>query len=282
MTDRSAVADAHAYADNCLPADARRAFEARLDEDPALRRRVETWQAQNEAIRAAYNSPASTPGRTVGEGPSWMPSHISSRRAAVPPRESVLGAAPGGVQAVRRDVRARTVAKASPRLRLGLVLALSLGLLTLSGGGGPADPQSGLGGAGVSAFRTFAVDSTASFDFVPPDSRALALWLSPRFWPAAPEASLEMAGWRPLGVRIVPGTRSVAAFIVWETPAGARAGLLIEPMDAPAPSAPKPRMAGGFSTAAWTSGGRGFAAVAPDPKDAAALARLIDDLAPAR
>ena len=30
MTDRSVLADAHAYVDNCLHADARRAFEARL------------------------------------------------------------------------------------------------------------------------------------------------------------------------------------------------------------------------------------------------------------
>ena len=281
MTERSVLADAHAYADNCLTADAQRAFEARLERDPALRRRVETWKAQNEAIRAAYDVPR-TSGRPAAEGSSWMPSHISSRRAAVSPRESVVAAAPGGTLAARRDARARTVARSSSRLRLGVILALSLGLLTLSSRGGPADPRSGLGAAGVSSLRAFGVDSAASFDFVPANPRALAQWLSPRFWPSATEARLDLAGWKPLGVRIVPGTQSVAAFVVWETPEGSRAGLLIEPMDAPLASRPKLRMAGGYSTAAWTSGGRGFAAVAPDPNEASALARLIDDLAPAR
>jgi anti-sigma factor RsiW len=279
MTDRSAGADAHAYVDNCLTADAQVAFEVRLGEDHGLRRRVETWQAQNEAIRAAYSAPALaldalTPRRPAGESPSsWMPPQISSRRDAISPREA-LSATLSGRSATGRDLRTRAGAHAAPRMRLGLVLALALGLLILSARSGPSDPRGVLGEAGLSAFRTFGVDSAAAFDFSSHDARALAKWLSPRFWPAAPEASLEIAGWRPLGVRIVPGIASAAAFIVWETPDAMRAGLLVEPLDAPALYAAKPREAGGLSTAAWTAGGRGFAAVAPDPKALETLTRV--------
>ena len=282
MTDRSAAADAHAYVDNCLSAEARRAFEARLDADPALRRRVETWQAQNEAIRAAYGVPASNVGRTAGEAPSWMPSQIVSRRASLGLREPLSGAAPGRTLAPGRYARPRPRAKASPSLRLGLVLALSIGLLTFSGRGGPADPRGGLGEAGLSAFRAFGDNSTANFDFVPEDARALAKWLSPRFGPPAPEAGLEIPGWRPLGVRLVPGTVSAAAFIVWETPEASRAGLLVEALDAPADYPAKARAAGGHAIAAWTSGGRGYAAVAPAPLGVEALTRVGEGSGAAR
>ena len=45
--------DAHAYVDECLSREDRIAFEARLRDDPELRRQVDLWQAQNDAIRAA-------------------------------------------------------------------------------------------------------------------------------------------------------------------------------------------------------------------------------------
>lgn len=282
MTDPSGSADAHAYVDNCLDADSRRAFEAKLSEDQALRRRVEFWQEQNEAIRAAYGAPTLSAlplGRSAHEGASsWMPSQISSRRLALAARERASGAEPSGSTGAERRFRPRARAPASPSLRIGLVLALSLGALILSASGGPADPRGALSQAGLSAFRAFGVDSTAGFDFSTNDPRALAKWLSPRYWPAAPEAaSLEIAGWTPVGVRIVPGSASAAAFIVWENADAMRAGLLVEPLDAPAPYSPKLRDAGGFVTSAWTAGGRGFSVVAPDPKDLEALTRLSGD-----
>ena len=49
--------DAHAYVDECLSREDRIAFEARLRNDPELRRQVDLWQAQNDAIRAAFRAP---------------------------------------------------------------------------------------------------------------------------------------------------------------------------------------------------------------------------------
>jgi anti-sigma factor RsiW len=288
MTNRSASADAHAYVDNCLDADARRAFEAKLGEDSSLRRRVESLQAQNQAIRAAYGVANMSPGalglgRPANEGASsWMPSQISSRRAAISPREPQSATASYRSVGTGGDFRARARAKTSPYARLALVFGLSVATLVFSARGGPADPREGLGELGLSAYRTFGVASAAAFDYSPDDASALAEWLSPRFWPAAPASSLEIAGWTLVGVRILPGAGSAAAFIVWENAEAKRMGLIVEPLDAPAFYAPKPREAGGFSTAAWTAGGRGFAAVAPDPKALQALTRIGEDSGAAR
>ena len=49
--------DAHAYVDECLSREDRIAFEARLRDDPELRRQVDLWQAQNDAICAAFRAP---------------------------------------------------------------------------------------------------------------------------------------------------------------------------------------------------------------------------------
>ncbi len=288
MTGRSASADAHAYVDNCLDADARRAFEAKLGEDSSLRRRVESLQAQNQAIRAAYGAPnaslsAIAFGRPANEGASsWMPSQISSRRAAIGPREPLSGTAFCRSVGTGGDFQPLARTKTSPYTRLALVLGLSLAVLVFGARGGPADPREGLGDLGLSAYRTFAVGSAAAFDYSTDDASALVKWLSPRFWPAAPASSLEIAGWTLVGARVVPGSGSAAAFIVWENAEAKRMGLIVEPLEAPAFCAPKPRKAGGFSTAAWTADGRGFAAVAPDPKALQALTRIGEDSGAAR
>ena len=79
--------DAHAYVDECLSREDRIAFEARLRDDPELRRQVHLWQAQNDAIRAAFRAPprARGPlsvGRAFNENVSApTPPAINSRRA---------------------------------------------------------------------------------------------------------------------------------------------------------------------------------------------------------
>ena len=49
------LADLHAYVDDCLEPDERRAFEKQMAEDPALARRAAVWRAQNNAIRSAFD-----------------------------------------------------------------------------------------------------------------------------------------------------------------------------------------------------------------------------------
>src|SRR5580704_1484226 len=79
VTERSVSIEAHAYVDDCLSRDARIAFEARLREDAELRRRVELWQQQNDAIRAAFRAPPRP------RGPLSMRRPSTQNAAATPP-----------------------------------------------------------------------------------------------------------------------------------------------------------------------------------------------------
>lgn len=276
--------DAHAYVDECLSWEDRIAFEARLRDDPELRRRVDLWQAQNNAIRAAFRAPPRTRGsfsvgRPSNENVSApTPSAIDSRRAGVaatsrdapapPPRTALANAR----RIAPRPTRARRIwARA---LRLVLILSLSSVLLALSPAGGPPDERSPLIGAGLAAFRAFGADSSIALDIPTADARVLARQLSPRFVARAAAANFDVAGWTLLGARYVPGTASAAAFVLWENRDRARMGLLIEPLDAPASSAPRNRDLGGVAISAWTEGGKGFAAVGADMDTVAALIRI--------
>ena len=48
------TAEMLAYADDCLPQKDRQALECRMIECPEVRRQIEQWLLQNEAIRAAF------------------------------------------------------------------------------------------------------------------------------------------------------------------------------------------------------------------------------------
>src|ERR1700677_1738267 len=117
VTERFASTDAHAYVDECLSREDRIVFEARLRDDPELRRRVDLWQAQNDAIRAAFRAPlrARGPisvGRPSNENLSApMPPAIESRRVGAASTPSDAPAAPP--RPSPGDVR-RIVAKPTP------------------------------------------------------------------------------------------------------------------------------------------------------------------------
>jgi anti-sigma factor RsiW len=284
VTERFASMDAHAYVDECLSREDRLAFEARLRSDVELRRQVDLWQAQNDAIRAAFRAPCRTRGPLSGGRPSNenlsppTTQAVDSRRAAalstssgapLPSPRSSVGDARRSLPRPTRTHRvwART-------LRSTLVLSLASIFLALSPAGGPPDERGALIGAGIAAFRAFGADSSVTLDLPTSDARALAKQLAPRFIARATTASFDLAGWTLIGARFVPGTASAAAFVLWENRDRTRMGLLIEPLDAPASSTPRNREYGGVAISAWTEGGKGFAAVGPDMNAVAALVRV--------
>jgi anti-sigma factor RsiW len=281
VTDRFSSADAHAYVDNCLGREERRAFEARLRDDPELRGRVDLWTAQNEAIRAAFGAPARprsalSLGRHSNENTTtWMPPAIASRRGGIVERPAPTERR-GGQHLVRPvPVVVETENAIAPTFRrIAATLLLALGCLCLSAFSGPLDPRDPLIEAGLSAFRTFGADSPAPLDLATRDSRVLAKWLSPRFSRLPAASNWDVPGWSLVGVRVVPGTQSAAAFLLFEDADRRRAGLLLEPLDAPVDSAPRVRERGGVVAAAWSRNGEGFVATAPNWEDAEAFARL--------
>jgi anti-sigma factor RsiW len=273
--------DAHAYVDECLSREDRIAFEARLRDDPELRRRVDLWQAQNDAIRAAFRAPSRargpiSVGRPSNENLSApMPPAIDSRRAKV----STSSDAPASASRtspcdIRRTVPTPARGFRARALRWALVLSLALVVMTMWPAGGPPDEQGLLTSSGLAAFRAFGGDSSVALDVSSSDPRVLAKSLSPRFVARATAANFDLAGWTLIGARFVPGTASAAAFVLWENRERARMGLLIESLDAPASSTPRMREFGVVAISAWTADGKGFAAVGPDANAIAALIRL--------
>jgi len=274
MTDRFASSEAHGYVDSCLDPQQKRAFEARLHEESELRRRVETWQAQNEAIRLAFGA---SPRTRFSLGRPSNENATARLNAETDLRRVESSPAPRKAGSGETSQAARPVAEAPPpalgMLRWAAVGALAFGLLCVSASGGPADPRDALMDAGASSLRAFSAAAVAPLDMPTHDARALAKWLSPRFALNPPLSGLEIPGWSLVGARMVPGTRSAAALILFENEDHVRAGLMIEPLDAPPALAPLARRIGAVASAAATEGGHGIAAMGPSVSVVAALMR---------
>lgn len=280
MTDRFATSDAHAYVDSCMNTADSRVFEARLREDVDLRRRIELWRAQNEAIRLAYGAPPRprgplSLGRPANENPTPRKTpEMASRQIGGLGRE---GAPSPPIRKNRQIEPPRVAAPArrkSSRLGRGAAIAaLSLGFLSLTASGGPSDPRDSLMNAGAAAYRAFGAASSAPLDFTTHDARALAKWLSPKFGSGQISRGFDVPGWTLMGVRIVPGPSSAAAFIVFENEDRVRAGLLVEQLGAPPALEPLARRVGLIVLAARTERGAGIAAVGPSVGVVASLMR---------
>jgi anti-sigma factor RsiW len=258
-------------------------FETRLRDDAELRRRVDLWLAQNEAIRIAFGAPARPRGPLSLGRPgndSMAPrsaAEIVSRRASPIDRSGLAPAQSRRVDAQAPAPRARFFAWP---IRLAAVACLSALLLSVSNSGGPSDPRDPLMDAAISAYRAFGESASTPLDFATHDSAALGRWLAPRFVHAPLSGDLRIPGWRLLGARVVSGVGSAAALILFQNEAGGeRAGLLIEPLDAPPDWAPASRNFGPIVLAARTQDSVGIAAVGRSVGIVAAVMRVWSEAA---
>ncbi len=267
MTERAVPVEPHAYVDECLGRAERLAFEAKLRDDPDLRRRVDLWLAQNEAIRAAFQAP-SRPRGPLSIGRATNENHLAPHSSASEPRRAPPREPPTRTRAAPPDVK-RGLPQPGGEPARGLAwpiratwaLILAAMMVAVSGSNGASDQRGMLAEAGRAAFRAFGADLDVTLDIATADPRVLASRLSPRLGTISPPSRFEVPGWTLIGARFVPGARSLAALVLWESRDRARMGLLIEPLDAPADSPPRVRSFGGLSVSAWTAGGVGFATV---------------------
>lgn len=273
------IADLHGYVDDCLEPDERLAFETQMEQDPALARQAAQWQAQNSAIRAAFDGegarafsisivrPQSEPfGRVKraaaagGKPSSEPPMQASSLTIIDAARFSPNAAAPPG--AFRRPLL----------LRMGLAaLALFLACVWAPAASVVSDKR--LAEAGVAAFQAFARPGVEPVEFATSEGTEAEAWLTARLGrpvhlPATPAAI------RLLGARIAPYSGAPAAFLIYKSPEGAL-GLLIRSLDAPEATAPRLMAADGHAAAVWTERGQGLALVG-DP-DAASLMKIATE-----
>jgi anti-sigma factor RsiW len=276
---RVSPGDKHGYVDDCLTRADRAVVEDRMLEDPELRKQIEGWLAQNEAIRTAFADHSAWADATGGLGAA------SRSRFADPPRLDAQGVAigeDGGAprradgQAARRDEIAPARAARPWRMRLlaslvGLAAALALwaGAATLL-----ADRSAeAFAAAATASFRTFAESRARPVELATADRAALGRWFAPQLGDAAPVPDLSAAGLTLVGGRIVPGAFAPAAFALYEDNRRNRIALQTEPADARPAGPIAIGQAGGLADASWTRAGRSFALVARAP------AARLDELA---
>jgi anti-sigma factor RsiW len=269
------LADLHAYVDDCLEPEERRAMEKRMAEDPALARRAAAWRAQNSAIRSAFDGEGARAFSISGVRHQNGSPGMGRRPGSVTPREHQLRVPSPSAQSVARLPTKTNTPRAFRvplSLRLGLA-ALSISLLCVWASRTPVSPDKGLGEAGVAAFRTFARPGEAAVEFATSDTAQSQEWLATRLFravylPPTP-ATVSL-----VGSRIAPSSGAAAGFLVYKSEERL-IGLLVQSLDAPTTRAPTLLLADGRNAVVWTWGGQGFALVGD--LDAPSLLKIATD-----
>ena len=274
------LADLHGYVDDCLEPDERLAFENRMAQDPALARRATAWRAQNSALRAALDGEGAKAFsislvRHQNEVPSRgrRPATVGGRAGDHPVRSSLTAVA----DATRSSSEAGKFSALRQSLLWRLALAaLSIGLACIWAPAAIVVPANELGAADVAAFRAFVRPGVAPVELATSDGTEAEAWLTTRLMhPVHLPESPSAVGL--IGARIAPYPGAPAAFLVYRSQ-DRPLGLLIQPLDAPQPIAPRLLNADGGYAALWTSRGEGFALVGDlDPRSLLKIATALFD-----
>jgi anti-sigma factor RsiW len=246
-----------AYVDACLsPAD-RAALEVRMAKAPEMKRQIDLWLAQNEAIRAAFpaaptRSGVAAAGRASADAPSAR-RRPNFRRLDLD-RTPLPDAAPVQATKAARETGARL-------WRACRIFAATLAIWTGAAFLLSDARLSDFVRAATADYRVFADNGTHPVEMASVDLRALNRWFAAQSILAAPLPDLAQAGLSLLGGRIVPGANSPAEFLLYETAQREHIALQIEPLDSAPESAIKTRGFGDVSSASWTQAGRSFVLV---------------------
>jgi hypothetical protein len=265
VRERVSASELHAYVDNCLSEPARRGFEARLREDEDLRKLVESWRAQNLAIRAAFGTSAAAHAPSA----SRQALRVEKLRAAL----TETPEAERATARTRRSGQVRAPSLASRGVRLAVLATLVVAFVLLAPGAMLSSSLAALGDSGAAAYRAFSASPAASFDTRAVTAADLVRKLGPMYQSRGLEERLARPGWTLRGARRAPGVLGEAVFLVADSGVFGPVGILVEPLDAPPASAPVYGRHGSFVTASVTRDGFGFAFVGASE---AAVAAWLD------
>lgn len=184
-----------AYVDGCLAPEERKALEMRMTGEPAIRRQIERWRLQNEAIRAAFceSSPAArnfaAEPAPAGVGPLREDKAPERRQPRIDPaglplrkiERTPLAAAL--VPALKQNNGARRARRISFTLA-GVLAAWAAGAIDFSGG-----RSAKLVMAAMAAYGAFAEGAARPVEIATSDRIALDRWFAAQIGRDAPAAS---------------------------------------------------------------------------------------------
>jgi anti-sigma factor RsiW len=228
-------ADLLAFADGRLDPERRAAVEAWLADHPEERKRVEEWERQNTALRAALDPIAAEP---------------------VPP---ALAATLGGASRRRRAVPDLVAAAA-------VVVAFAAGLVAgYSLWNAPPAQQTltELATVGLDAHRIYAVEIRHPVEVGADEEQHLVTWLTKRLDTPVKAPDLSGQGLRLLGGRLIPSGDRPAALLMYESESGERFSLLVAREAAAQMTAFRYTEAGTIGAFYWIDGGAGYALSGP-------------------
>ncbi len=232
--------DLHAYIDHQLDQSRRAAVERYLQDHPDDAHRVAAFQAQREALRAAFAAPEASP----------LPSTLD----------------------LARIIGARSRRRRSPWL-----LVASVALMLCAGAGGwflhaPRPPDRTalavnlLKQEALTSHLVYAGDPRHPVEIVAGEQPHLRQWLSSRLDREVVPANLSALGFRLMGGRLLATEHGgAAALLMYDDAHGNRLSLLLRPMTRDL-HAPRSDMSQGpLKGRAWIDQGLGYAIVASLP-----------------
>jgi anti-sigma factor RsiW len=183
----------HAYVDDALTAEARRAFEAEIAADPELAERIRAYKAQNEALHELFD-------------PVLAEAH--------------------GLQVTRHANAGRWLAMAAM-----LLLGVALGFVTRGWIAMPAAPPT-IARQAALAHVAYVPEVRHPVEVAAAEEKHLVAWLSKRLAAPLRAPTLAASGYQLLGGRLLPAANrddpAPVALLMYENAQGKRLSLLVK------------------------------------------------------
>jgi anti-sigma factor RsiW len=240
----------HAYADDRLDPVRRVEVDAHLQANSALRRRVEGWRQQAEALRDALDFKL---------------------------RETVPSSLHLGRLQEQRVARQRRGFFSSPwRAAAAMLLTLGVGVATgwTARGSQRMGEVTRLGMEAAAAHSVFASDPTNPIEIGPENRTELVAWIERKLRRSVSVPDLSAQGYRLIGGRVLSTMIGAAAMLVYDDDQGGRITLFLQPMRSDvAPM--QPVSSGAANGYAWIDGHMGYGVVSDGDTSTRGLADRV-------